>query len=119
MSSDTSRACPRCGAEVGTTFRFCSSCGHPLVDELPQSAAAPTPPRLFGVLAPGPTFVLGSLLLLGGVLTLAAGRLLAAIVLLAFAGAAFVLFYGAAERDPSSPVARRAITAGRRLRGWA
>src|SRR5207302_1661858 len=35
------------------------------------------------------------------------------------AGATFVLFYGAAERDPSSPVARRAITAGRRLRGWA
>jgi hypothetical protein len=70
------------------------------------------------VLLPGPTFVLGCLLLVAAVLALAAGSAVAAIVLAALAAAAFVLFYGAAERDPDSPVARALFTSGRRVRGW-
>jgi len=115
VSADSSAVCPVCGADFGETSRFCSQCGHRLDGE----TALGTPPHLFGVLAPGPTFVLGCVLLLAGLLALVAGSLVAAIVLVGFAGAAFVLFYGAAERDPESPVARRAMTSGRRVRGWA
>jgi hypothetical protein len=92
--------------------RFCPRCGQRLGDD-------PAVRRLFGVLAPGPTFVLGCVLLLGAVLAGVTGSPAIAILLAALAAAAFVLFYGAAERDPSSPVANAALTSGRRLRGWA
>jgi hypothetical protein len=74
---------------------------------------------VFGVLAPGPIFVLACVLLVTGIVVLLAGSLIAAIVFLAFAAASFVLFYGAVERDPADPVARRARTSGHRVRGWA
>jgi hypothetical protein len=77
------------------------------------------PPRFFGILAPGPTFVLALVLLVAGVALLLAASVVAGIVLLAFAGTAFVLFYGAAKRDPYSPVARRITASGRNVRGGA
>jgi hypothetical protein len=71
------------------------------------------------VLAPGPILVLALILLVAGVVVLLAGSAIAAVVLLAFAAASLVLFYGAVERDPADPVARRAVTSGHRVRGWA
>ena len=40
-------------------------------------------------------------------------------LLLAFSAALFVLFYGAAERDPSSGVAKAALSVVGRISGWA
>jgi hypothetical protein len=74
---------------------------------------------VFGILAPAPVLVLACVLLIAGIVVLIAGSPIAAIVLLAFAAASFVLFYGAVERDPADPVARRALTSGHRVRGWA
>lgn len=117
MSSEAG-VCSSCGSPASPEARFCSQCGHRLEGGA-RDAAFASPPRLFGVLAPGPTFVLACVLLVGGILALVLGSPIAAIALLAFAAATFVLFYGAAERDPGSPVARRAMTSGRRVRGWA
>ena len=75
--------------------------------------------RVFGVLAPGPILVLAVILLVAGVVVLIAGSAIAAIVLLALAAASLVLFYGAIERDPADPVARRTLSSGHRVRGWA
>jgi hypothetical protein len=101
-----------CGSTAPPDARFCPRCGHALDGDLGTR-------HLFGVLAPGPTFVLGCLLLLGALLALLAGSPVASIALAAFAGATFVLFYGAAERDPASPIARGFMTSGRRARSWA
>ena len=70
------------------------------------------------MLAPLPTFVLASILLVGALLALIAESWVLAVMLLAFSAALFLLFYGAAERDPSSPVARTALAAVGRARGW-
>lgn len=112
-ASSALSSCPACGAEVppADEAMYCVRCGHPL-------SGASDPPRRFGVLQPGPTFVLGCLLLAAAVLVLAAGSAVAAIVLAALAAATFVLFYGAAERDPDSTVVRTLFTSGRRVRGW-
>ena len=75
--------------------------------------------RVFGVLAPGPTLVLAVVLLVAGIVVLLAGSPIAAIVLLALAAASLVFFYGAVERDPAGPVARKTLSSGRRVRGWA
>ena len=106
--------CPACGSPAvpSDEVRFCPRCGHPLRDERPVR-------HVFGVLAPGPTFVLGCVLAVGAILAGIAGSLAVAILLAALAAAAFVLFYGAAERDPESPVASGVLTFGRRVRGWA
>jgi hypothetical protein len=117
--SSEERVCPACGLATPAGARFCQQCGHPLEGDLPEAAYERTAPRLFGVLAPGPTFVLGCVLLLGGLLALFAGSPIAAIALAALAAATFVLFVGAAERDPESPLARRATTSGHQVRDWA
>jgi hypothetical protein len=104
-----------CGLLVSSEARFCSHCGTQLDG---GTAGAPSR-RVFGVLAPGPTLVLACVLLVTGIGVLLAGSPIAAIVLLVFAAASFVLFYGAIERDPADPVARRAVTSGQRARGWA
>lgn len=75
--------------------------------------------RVYGVLSPGPIFVLGCALLIAAVLALIAGSAIAAVVFLAFAGVAFVFFYGAAKRDPANPVASRVATSSHHVRGWA
>jgi hypothetical protein len=74
--------------------------------------------QVYGVLAPGPAFVLGCVLLLAAVASALAGSAVIAILLLALAVAAFVFFYDAAKRDPASPVAHRVTTSGHNLRGW-
>ena len=117
--SSEARVCSACGSATSADARFCSQCGNPLASELPEAAYEGTAPRLFGVLAPGPTLVLGCVLLVGGLLALLAGSPIAAIALVALAAATFVLFVGAAGRDPESPVARRATRSGHRVRGWA
>jgi hypothetical protein len=63
--------------------------------------------------------VLSVVLLVAGIVVLVAGSPIAAIVLLALAAASLVFFYGAVERDPTGPVARRTLSSGRRVRGWA
>jgi hypothetical protein len=101
---------------VSPEAKFCSQCGTQL------DAGSPVGPpsrRVFGILAPAPVLVLACGLLIAGIVVLIAGSPIAAIVLLAFAAASFVLFYGAVERDPADPVARRALTSGHRVRGWA
>jgi hypothetical protein len=112
------RACPACGEASPPSAKFCASCGHPLAEDVEQVAYAQTPPRLFGVLSPTATFVLGCFLLLATLLAFLAGSWVLGILLLAASGAVFVLFYGAAERDPANPVARTMLTSKERIRGW-
>jgi len=109
--------CPACGSRVPPQANFCPSCGQRLSED-EAAAYTHSPPRLFGVASPGALFVLGCALLLGALVALVAGGLVLGIVLLAASGALFVLFYGAAERDPDSAVSRGVLTAKERLRGW-
>lgn len=117
MSSEA-RACPTCGLLVSPEARFCSQCGTQLDSAGAEGLFAPTH-RTFGVLAPGPILVLALVLLVAGIVALVAGSPIAAVVLLAFAAAAFVFFYAAVERYPADPVARRVGTSAQRARGWA
>ena len=102
-----------CGLLVSPEARFCSQCGTQL------DGGGLSGRRVFGVLAPAPVLVLACLLLVAGIAVLIAGSTIVAIVLLVFAAASFIFFYGAVERDPEDPVARRARTSGHRARGWA
>jgi hypothetical protein len=104
------RVCSACGAASSWDAKFCQQCGRSL-DE--------APPRYYGVLSPGPAFVLGLIVLVLAVIALIAGSVTAAIVLLAVAVAAFAFFYDAARRHPEDRVARSVLSSGRRLRGWA
>ena len=106
--SSVPRVCSACGAASAWDARFCQQCGRPL-DEAP---------RYYGVLSPGPAFVLGCVLLVAAVIALIAGSVIAAIVLLAFAVIVFVFFYQAARRNPDDQVARSIFSSGDRLRGW-
>jgi uncharacterized protein YhaN len=76
-------------------------------------------PRLFGVLTPTPTFVLALVLLAGAVIAFLAESWILAVMLLAFSAAVFVLFYGAAERDPTTRISRAVLGAVDRVSGWA
>jgi hypothetical protein len=114
------RTCPVCQLVAAQDARFCSNCGSPLDEDATSGSISYSQPtqRLFGVLAPVPTFVLATILLLGALISLLAESWVLGVMLLAFAAALFVLFYGAAERDPSSGVARAALRAGDRISGW-
>jgi hypothetical protein len=118
--SESVRICPVCRLAAAQDARFCSNCGSPLDSEsTPESISYSQPsPRLFGVLAPLPTFVLAAILFAGGLIALVLQSWVLAVMLIAFSAALFVLFYGAAERDPSSGVARAALGAVGRVSGW-
>ena len=114
------RTCPSCRLAAAADARFCPNCGASLDGEATAggiSYSQPTP-RLFGVLSPVPTFVLASILFVGALIALIAQSWILGVMLLAFAAALFVLFYGAAERDPSSPVARAALGAVGSVSSW-
>jgi zinc ribbon protein len=117
--TDAVRTCPACGSAAPDSARFCPSCGRPLTGDADTVADVPPPPKLFGVISPAAAFVLGCVLLFGGIAALFTGSPILAILLLAASGAAFVLFYGAAERDSAGALARGALTARSRVRGWA
>ncbi len=104
------RVCSACGAASGWDARFCQRCGRPLGERAP---------RYYGVLAPGPAFVLGCLLLVAAAVALIAGSLIATLFLLAVTVIAFVLFYDAARRNPEDRMARSVVSSGHHLRGWA
>jgi len=110
--SSVPRVCSACGAASAWDARFCQQCGRPLGENA-------TLPRYYGVLSPGPAFVLGVVLLSAFLIALVAGSVVAAILLLAFAAIAFVFFYGAARRNPGDPVARRIFATAHKVRGWA
>lgn len=110
MSSEAP-VCSGCGFSSSPEAKFCPNCGRQLLGD-------ESPPRLYGVLAPAPAFVLGCFLLLAAILALIAGSVIAAIVLLALTGAAFVFFYDAARRNPESPLAHRVTTSSHNVRGW-
>jgi hypothetical protein len=110
--SSEPRACSACGFAADAESKFCPNCGRKLVGDHGS-------PHLYGVLSPGPAFVLGCVLLAAAVVAGVAGSAITAIVLLALAGAAFVFFYDAAKRDPTSPLAQRVTSSGHHLRGWA
>jgi zinc-ribbon domain len=125
--------CPSCRLAVSADARFCPNCGARLDettagepsaqsgDELnePGSIAYSQPePRLFGVLLPVPTFILACIVLAGALLSFITGSVVLGVMLLAFAAALFLLFYGAAERNPESGIARGAVDAVERATGW-
>jgi hypothetical protein len=105
---------------VATDARFCPSCGQRLEGErdVGQTAYAQTPARLFGVLSPLSAFVLACVLLGGALVALVSGSPVLGILLLACAAAVFVLFYGAARRDPDVPLARRTLDIVGRVSDW-
>lgn len=107
--SSVPRVCSACGSASAWDAKFCQQCGRQL-DE--------ASPRYYGALSPGPTFLLGCILLAAALLALLAGSVIAAIVLLALAAVGFVFFYDAARRAPDDPLARRVLTSGHHLRGW-
>ena len=108
--SSVPRVCAACGAASAWDARFCQQCGRPLDEKAP---------RYYGVLSPGPAFVLGCVLLVAAVVALIAGSVIAAIVLLAIAVIVFVFFTEAARRNPDDRVASTVFSSGHRLRGWA
>jgi hypothetical protein len=108
--SSVPRVCSTCGAASAWDARFCQQCGRPLDERSPH---------YYGVLSPGPAFVLGCLLLVAAVIAVLAGSVIAAIVLLAIAVVAFLFFYEAARRSPDDRVARSVASSGDHLRGWA
>jgi hypothetical protein len=110
--SSVPRVCSACGAASPWDANFCQQCGR----RLDQDRATP---RYYGVLSPGPAFVLGVVLLVGCLIALIAGSVVVAILLLALAVAAFVFFYGAARRNPGDAVASRVFALGNHIRGWA
>jgi hypothetical protein len=110
--SSVPRVCSTCGAPSAWDARFCQQCGRPLRQD-------EAPPRYYGVLSPGPAFVLTVGFVVASVVALIAGSVVATILLLALAVAAFVFFYGAARRNPGDPAARRFFASGHHLRGWA
>jgi hypothetical protein len=107
--SSVPRVCSTCGAASAWDARFCQQCGRPLDERSPH---------YYGVLSPGPAFVLGCLLLVAAVIAVLAGSVIAAIVVLAIAVVAFVFFYEAARRNPDDLVARTVASSGDHLRGW-
>ena len=109
--SSVPRVCSACGAPSAWDARFCQQCGRPLRDDEPA-------PHYYGVLSPGPAFVLGAVLFVASLIALIAGSLVGALLFLAVAVAALVFFYGAARRDPDDPVARRVFASIHHLRGW-
>jgi hypothetical protein len=114
------RTCPVCRLAAASDARFCSNCGASLEGDGAAGAVSYShpAPRLFGVLAPLPTFVLAAILFAGALIAFIAQSWVLGVMLLAFSAALFVLFYGAAERDPSSGVARAALGAVSRVSGW-
>jgi hypothetical protein len=118
--SESVRICPVCSLAAAEDARYCSNCGSPLDREtVPAAWYSQGTPKLFGVLAPAPTFVLAAVLFAGGLIALVLQSWVLAVMLLAFSAALFVLFYGAAERDPSSGISRAALGAVARVSGWA
>ena len=106
--------CRVCGGAIPEQANYCPSCGIRLLEDDPL--AAPPKVRLFGVVSPLAMFVLACVLLVGAIVAFATSGPILAIMLLAGAGAVFVLFYGAAERDRSSAVARGAVKTKERVR---
>jgi hypothetical protein len=118
--TESVRICPVCSLAAAQEARFCSNCGNPLDGEATRASISYSQPsaKLFGVLAPAPTFVLAAVLFAGGLTALVLQSWVLAVMLLAFSAALFVLFYGAAERDPSSGISRAALGAVARVSGW-
>src|SRR5262245_34676545 len=109
--SSVPRVCLACGAPSAWDARFCQQCGRPL----DGTAAAP---RYYGSLSPGPTFILGCLLLVAALVALLAWSWIAAVVLAAVAAVVLALSYEAARRNPESRASRRVVASGRLARGW-
>lgn len=119
--SETDSTCPACDQPVAPAARFCPNCGARLdaAHDEPGSISYSQPePRLFGVLLPTPTFVLACVVLLGSIISFATGSIILGVMLLAFSAALFVLFYGAAERNPDGRIARGAVDGVERVTGW-
>ena len=96
-----------CGAACAWDARFCQQCGRRLDERSP---------RYYGVLAPGPAFVLGSILFLAATVALVAGSLIPALLLFAIALVAFAFFYDTARRNPDDRLVRLIVSARQHLR---
>jgi hypothetical protein len=131
-SAAVSAKCPSCDAPVDADARFCSSCGARLdagetqAVPLPPTEPGPVPmrhvqvePRLFGVIPPSLTLVLGSVLALVGIILLATGGLVSGLLVLVIAALLLTLFFGAAQHAPASPLATKALSAVDYVKSWA
>jgi zinc ribbon protein len=123
--------CPSCQTEVPEGARFCPSCGTRLdtgdtqAVELPATEPARTPvtyvhaePRLYGVVPPGPAFLLSGGLAVGAVVLLALGSWVLAVLVLVIALLLFLPALAAARHAPDSVVARNVVAATDAARGW-
>ena len=116
--TDGLRTCPACRLAVAGDARFCPNCGNRLDGGHADVDYGEPAPRLFGVLSPTPAFVLACVLAAGSLVALLAQSWILAVLFLAVAVTLFILFYGAAERDPSSPLARTTLDLVSRISGW-
>ena len=113
--------CPNCKLAVSPEARFCSNCGARLDDGPAEPGAisySRPEPKLFGVLNPTPTFVLACIVLAASLVAFFTGGPVLGVILLAVAAALFVLFYGAAERNHESGLAKAAVDGVARVSGW-
>lgn len=107
--SSVPRVCAACGSASAWDAKYCQQCGRRLDEQ---------GPRYYGALSPGPALVLGCILLAAAALALFAWGVIAAIVLLGLAAAAFVFLYDAARRNRDDPVGRRILALVYHVRGW-
>jgi hypothetical protein len=112
--------CHSCRSRLPRDASFCPGCGTAVAPAATAPSFARVTPRLFGVLTPLATVVLGLLVLSLSLAAFVLGRWILGAVMLAVALLALWLFVEAARRlRLDDPLAGAALAATRTVRGWA